>query len=194
MTREQFLLGLRKKLKRLPKSEIENIISYYNDYFEDSEKSDEEVIKELGSVSSIASQILADYAFDDKKQSRGMGHKIVLIILAIFAAPVGLPLAAAAVAILFSIVVVIGSVLLALAISVFAFFVAGVAVCIGGIAVIFQGPATSVFYIGAGFIILGLCILLVCAIKNLVPKAYLYVQHVAASLLAKFNRRNKKGE
>lgn len=194
MTREQFLMELRKKLKRLPKDEIDNVMTYYIEYFEDCDKTDEEAVRELGSPSAISSQILANYAFDDKKESGGIANKILLIILAIFAAPVALPLAIAGVGVLFAIAVAIGTVLLALIITVIAFFAAGVGVCIAGAAVIFQGPATSVFYIGAGLIILGISILCVYGIKELIPKAYLYMQDISSFVIAKLNRNKKMGE
>lgn len=194
MRREEFISELRKKLKRLPKDEIENVISYYNEYFEDCEKSDEEAIKELGSPSLIASQILADYAFDDKKEKRGFGYKILLIILAILAAPIGFPLAVAAVAVLCTIAVAVGLVVFTLGVVVIAFFIAGIGTCIGGAAVVFQGPATSIFYIGAGLVIVGLSILLSCGIKNLLPKMYLYIQNIASGLLTKFIKNKKRGE
>lgn len=194
MTREQFLMELRKKLKRLPKDEIENVMTYYKEYFEDCDKTDEEAVKELGSPSAISSQILANYAFDDKKESSGIGYKILLIVLAIFAAPVALPLAIAGVAVLFAIALSIGAVLLALIITVIAFFAAGIGACIAGAAVIFQGPATSMFYIGAGLIILGISIICVYGIKELVPKAYLYMQDISCAVIAKLNKNRNKGE
>ena len=36
MNQESFLLELKKKLRRLPKDEIDNILLYYKEYFEDS--------------------------------------------------------------------------------------------------------------------------------------------------------------
>ena len=125
MNQEQFLLDLKKRLRKLPKDEIDNILLYYKDYFEDSEKDYEEVIKDLGSTSAIASQILADYAFDDRKEKRGIGYKVLLIILAILAAPVGFPLAIAGVAILLAIAVSIGAVLLAFGAVAAGFCIAG---------------------------------------------------------------------
>lgn len=194
MNRERFLSELKKKLKKLPKDELDNILLYYRDYFEDSEKSEEEVIKELGSPSSISSQILADYAFDNTKHNQGKGGKIILIILAILAAPIGFPLAIATVVLLFAIIMVIVALLISFGAIVFAFFAAGISVCIGGAAVIFKGPATAIFYIGAGLIIVGVSILFAYGITKLLPKIYSYVQNLTAYLLAKFNRVNKKRE
>ena len=194
MKKEQFISELKRKLNRLPKDEIENVISYYNEYFEECGKDDEEVIGELGSPSLIASQILADYAFDDKKENKTWGYRILLIILAIFAAPIGLPIAIAAVCVLFAIVVSIGAVIFALGIATISIFIAGIFSCVGGLAVIFQGPATSMFYIGTGMIIVGISILFALGIKNLLPKAYLYVQDIASVLLSKFNKGKNKGE
>lgn len=190
MNQESFLLELKKKLRRLPKDEIDNILLYYKEYFEDSEKSDEEVIQELGLPSSIASQILAEYAFDDTKQNRGKGYSIFLIILAIFAAPIGIPLAIGGIILLFAMLIVIAALLICFAAVVFSFLAAGIAVCIGGVAVILESPATSIFYIGAGLVIIGLSILLAYGIKKIIPKLYSYIKDISIYLISKFNSKN----
>ncbi|MGN0143960.1 MAG: DUF1700 domain-containing protein [Clostridium sp.] len=191
MNQERFLSELKKKLRKLPKDEIDNILLYYKEYFEDSEKSEEEVIKELGSPSSVASQLLAEYAFDNTKQSHEKGFTAIFIILAILAAPIGIPFAIAAIVLLFAAIMVIGAILISFAAVIFAFFAAGVTVCIGGAAVILKGPATAIFYIGAGLIIIGLSILLAYAIKKILPRVYSYIHNICMHLIYKFNRKNK---
>ena len=58
MNREEYLKRLSFLLKDLPEEEIEDAISYYEDYFEEAGKDKEEqVIKELGSPEKIAKMI-----------------------------------------------------------------------------------------------------------------------------------------
>ena len=75
MNKAIFMSILKKKLKRLPKEELYNVTNYYEEYFQDSNKSEEEVIAELGSPSIIASQILSDYAISDKGNSLSISNK-----------------------------------------------------------------------------------------------------------------------
>lgn len=73
-------------------------------------------------------------------------------------------------------------------ITVIAFFAAGVGACIVGAAVILQGPAKSMFYIGAGLIILGISMLCIYGIKEFVPKVYFYMQNLSCAVIAKLNK------
>ena len=58
MNREEYLKRLSFLLKDLPEEEIEDAISYYEDYFEEAgEEKEEQVIKELGSPEKIARMI-----------------------------------------------------------------------------------------------------------------------------------------
>lgn len=63
MNRHEFLNKLVLELGRLPRNEVEDILAYYNEYFDDAGPENEEaVLEELGSPVKIATQIKADYA------------------------------------------------------------------------------------------------------------------------------------
>jgi uncharacterized membrane protein len=63
VNRKEFLRKLQMELYKLPRHEIDDAISYYNEYFEEAGPDQEQaVIKELGTPSKIATQIKADYA------------------------------------------------------------------------------------------------------------------------------------
>ena len=50
MNKEQFLARLEKRLRRIPQEERENIMLYYQEYFEEAgPEQEQEVIQELGS-------------------------------------------------------------------------------------------------------------------------------------------------
>ncbi|WP_416173794.1 HAAS signaling domain-containing protein, partial [Clostridium perfringens] len=44
MSKENFIDELRIKLKRLSKEEVDNVVAYYLEYFDDAEKDEAEVI------------------------------------------------------------------------------------------------------------------------------------------------------
>ncbi len=138
MNKSIFMSTLKKKLKRLPKDEIYNITNYYEEYFQDSNKSEEEVIAELGSPSIIASQILSDYAISSNGNSMSISNKILISILVILAAPIGIPLIIAGIAILFAIGICIFSVLFAASATVLAIMFSSIICIIAGSAVIFK--------------------------------------------------------
>lgn len=190
MSKEKFINELRSKLRRLPKEEVDNVIAYYLDYFEDAGKDEEEVVKELDSPSTIASQILADYAFspDTEEKKTSSLNKISLIVLSIFAAPIALPLAFAFVMVLFAMLIVVVALIFSFGAVAVALFASGIAAFVAGILVFFQGPATGIFYIGVGLIVIALGIFAGIGIKALVPNVFSVIRNMTTSFLSKFNK------
>lgn len=190
MSKEKFINELRSKLRRLPKEEVDNVIAYYLDYFEDAGKDEEEVVKELDSPSTIASQILADYAFspDTEEKKTSSLNKISLIVLSIFAAPIALPLTFAFVMVLFAMLIVVVALIFSFGAVAVALFASGIAAFVAGILVFFQGPATGIFYIGVGLIVIALGIFAGIGIKALVPNVFSVIRNMTTSFLSKFNK------
>ena len=153
MNRHDFIEELKRRLRKLPYDEIKEAVDYYEEYFDDAGiENEQSAIAELGSPSEIASQIIAGYAV---KGSKSSWRSAWLVILALLASPVAVPVALA-----------VGAVALALVISasavVFSFFAAGVAVFVGGLACIAAGIQiivlhipTTLFMIGAGLVLIG---------------------------------------
>ncbi len=77
----------------MPKEDFQDTLDYFNEFFDEKEN-DEEAIQELGSPKEAASEILATLyekeRTEDKPNTRNM---VWLTILAILAAPIGIPLA-----------------------------------------------------------------------------------------------------
>ena len=127
MNKQEFLKAIKKKLKGLPKNEIEERLSFYSEMIEDKKEegtTEEDAINELGSVDSVASEILNDNepsliekgkkVLNDVKINEAW--KIVLIIL-------GFP-------IWFSLLATVFSVLVSVCASIFAVIVSLYAVCL----------------------------------------------------------------
>jgi len=185
---------LRIKLKRLSKEEVDNVLDYYLGYFDDSEKDESEVINELGSPSTIASQILCDYAFNTNKKEKSKGglNRVVLVILSIFAAPIALPLAIALIAIVLAMTIVVGALIFSFAAVALSLLLVGVVACVVGFLIIFQHPATGMLYIGIGLIVNGFGILVAIGVKAIVPKVVIFFKHITKSFLSKLNKSKNK--
>lgn len=77
MNKEAFLKVLNKKIKKLPKEEREDILQDYEDHFLfglEEGKTEEEIVKALGSPSQIAKEILANHHLDEVSKSMTAGN------------------------------------------------------------------------------------------------------------------------
>ena len=81
MNKEAFLKVLNKKIKKLPKEDREDILQDYEDHFLfglEEGKTEEEIVKALGSPSQIAKEILANHHLDEVSKSMTAGISFVL--------------------------------------------------------------------------------------------------------------------
>jgi len=166
MNRSEFFKRLEQGLTKVSKEERDAALNYYNEYFDDAGVDNEQkVIDELGSPVQIAARIKADAAVKrlegETKPSMKKGISAVwLVIMAIFAAPIALPLAIGAAGLAIGLLAAFIGVVIALVVSVAAFFIGGVVVIFSGIAVIATSAPVAIFSIGVGLLVLGVSILL----------------------------------
>lgn len=109
MTKAEYLKQLDKRLKRLPAADYQEAMEYFEEYFaEIDEENVEEAIAELGTPKQAAAEIIGRMLDDNEpaggekaegEKKRSAGRIAALTILGICAAPIGLPLIAAALAI-----------------------------------------------------------------------------------------------
>ncbi|WP_125710309.1 DUF1700 domain-containing protein [Companilactobacillus zhongbaensis] len=164
-------------LQQLDQAERDDVVEFYREYIIDAGlDTDQAIHAKLGTPKHLARKILADYSIKmsennyqqidngsittNEKMKKNIGM-IVLIILALFASPILVPVA----------IVLIGVaaifVISAVAFTLFVVFmlalsvVIGIGMIVGGIAVIFQSFTTTIFYVGVGLAILGLDCLLI---------------------------------
>jgi uncharacterized membrane protein len=165
MNRSEFFKKLEQGLAKVSKEEREAALDYYNEYFDDAGADNEHtVIEELGSPAQIAARIKADSAVKNLEGGGTPSMKkgisaVWFVIVAIFAAPIALPLAIGAVALAIGLLAVVLGVIIALTASVAAIFIGGIVVVVSGIAVIATSIPTAVFSIGVGLLTLGLSVL-----------------------------------
>lgn len=194
MNKNQFIEELKSKLRRLPEKEIDNAISYYIEYFEDASiENDVDVVSEFGSPSSIASQILADYAIKDNKESKRFEKSgissVWFIVLAILASPIALPLAFAMIILLFVPVIVIGTLTFAFILTAGALALSGFAISFIGLSVILNDFSTAILFVGSGLILIGVGLLFLVIVLFLSSKSIKLTSSICSKLLNKFNKK-----
>ncbi|MED3802657.1 DUF1700 domain-containing protein [Lysinibacillus xylanilyticus] len=200
MNRASFLKKLQGKLQRLPAHEIDAALAYYEEYFDEAgEENEQRVIQQLGSPSHVASQIMADYALKDlEATSTSTSTKknmsaIWLIILAIISAPLSLPLLVVAIALIFSFGAVIFSVIIAIIATVLSIFFGGIVALISGFFILAQDWATALLFMGVGFIVTGLGILLFPIVARLIKTIVVVCVEALGKLFHKITKKRKEG-
>ena len=172
MTKSEFLDALRRRLSGLPRQEVEDRLAFWGEMIEDRRDaglSEEDAVRDIGSVDEIAAQIIAEVPLAKiarervKSQRRLRTWEIVLLVLG---SPIWFSLAIAA----FSVILSLYAVLWSLVISIWAVLASFAACAVGGsiAGIVFIGvgevPA-GVFLLGAGIVCAGLAILFVFGCK-----------------------------
>jgi uncharacterized membrane protein len=177
MTKKEYLNELNKALKRLPKEERENAISYYREYFEEA-GDDQNVIRELGEPKELARKILVECAEKNLDNENGKSKKNSwLVFLGMMALPISPVLIFVMAVLILCAFITIGCMIICGA----AVMVSGLMATIIGICII--GTGNSLLSIGCGltFMSLGTLILMgfiklwgwfQTAIKNRIKKIF----------------------
>ena len=174
LTKQEYLLQLESKLTALPERERTNALNYYRDYLSNTED-EAAAIANLGTPGDVAAEIFASYvkrAAQEPPQptapapsvSRAPGYSEersglpwwLIVVIAIFAAPVIIGLGGG----LFGILVGIGASVIAFVASGFAMLITGAASVALAIPVMFQDTGFGLLVAGSGLVLLGLGILL----------------------------------
>ena len=174
MPKQEFLDTLREKLSTLPKKEVEERLSFYeemiNDRIEEG-RSEEDAVSDIGRVEDITTQIIADIPFlKIAKERIKMERRLKTweIVLLAVGSPIWLSLGAVLVAITVSLYAVLFSLVVS-AWAVFVAFVAGGAFgIVYGLGLVFTGNVLSgMFLFGGACACVGLSIFLFFASKRI---------------------------
>lgn len=98
MNKTEYMEELARRLRHLPKEDFQKAIDYYEEYFADAGVENEaQVIEDLGTPEFAAKQIVTNIAINNTKEptkdvKKGL-NAVWVGILALFAAPIALPLA-----------------------------------------------------------------------------------------------------
>ena len=165
MSREEYLRALSRELRRLPKDEYEKAMDYYVEYFEEAgPEKEQEIIADLGEPKEVAAQIIMDAAMErmDKPQKsmRRRLSTVWVVILAVCAAPIALPLALGMLAAAGGVLMAAAAMLVCVLVLIAGAFAAGVVSVVGGIILMFSQHLASAFAItGMGLAVIGLSVL-----------------------------------
>ncbi len=175
MTKDEFIDQLRKNLSGLPKEEIDDRISFYEEMIDDKIQDgykEEDVISDLGSPDKVAREIIGDVPLRKIIKERVTPKRslkaweIVLIILGF---PIWFPLVLAILIIFLSGFIVIWSLMLSIVVVDISFVTAGGgAIGVGFMTFFNSSKSFGIFEAGAGLLAIGIGLLLVFATKSII--------------------------
>jgi len=177
MNRTDFMNQLEHNLRKLPKDEILEALQYYEDYFDDIGKENEkQALINLGNPQKVAAQIKAEYYINTAKESpnsvkTGLST-IKIVALAIFASPIALPLAGAAVIVAVSLLICVFALLASLLICGVAFAAVGICSVVCSVPMVFVHFFNAVALLGGGMFSLGAGYLLTIGAINMSKLTY----------------------
>ena len=113
MTKKEFILALRRRICRLPRTEQKERISFYSEIIDDKIEeglSEAEAVADVGSVEEIAKQILSDASYDKGVKTRKKAVSSWQIVLLIIGSPIWLPILISVFAVTWSVVITLWAV------------------------------------------------------------------------------------
>jgi len=169
MNRAQFLKELRRALESLPFEEREAAITYYEEYFDEAgPEREQETIASLGTPAEIAASLRVEYATKaPPKTVKEGGTKAWMIIVAIFAFPVAIPLMIGLGGAMLGLFGAFFAVVVSLGAATVALFFAGIVTIIGSFGVLVASPVSFLFFLGLGLAALGLSVFLGFAVSRI---------------------------
>ncbi|HKM22501.1 MAG TPA: DUF1700 domain-containing protein [Lachnospiraceae bacterium] len=198
MTKEQYLELLRKKLKRLPKEDFDRALEYFEEYF--AEAGDENItqaIEDLGTPQMAADQIIREFAIgnsnsgDAKKDVRKGINGVWIVILAIFASPIALPLVIGIVAVLLALVVAVVSLFVAIGLSGVALIITAPVAIIGAFATMADSLPVALVCIGIALVSIACGILTIYATYLLIRRFLYWIVLVFGKMFAKGEKKDE---
>ncbi len=198
MTKEEYLEQLRYKLRKLPKEEFDKAIDYFEEYFADAgEENTAQAIENLGSPQVAADQIITELAIDNSSSKAAKNNVkkgfngVWIVILAIFASPIALPIVISVVTLLLAFVIVVVALLAAFGLTGIAFSISAPVALIGGFTTMIHSFPVALVCFGLGLFFLAIGVLIVYA-SYLLLRRFLY--WIVVIFGKKFARGGKKDE
>ncbi len=174
MNREQFLRELKYKIRNLPQEEIDNALSYYNEYFDDAGAENEsKAITELGSPSRIADELISEFATVNVTQKpNNVKNRLSVFwiaVAAVCASPILVPLSFAFIMVVFALGFAGFMVIFAFGLAAFMIAVAGILMFAVSLVTLFTHFPTGLMLLGLALITTGigtiLCVFISAATK-----------------------------
>lgn len=196
MNREIYMERLKHRLKRLPREDYDRAVAYFTEYFDEAGPEQEaQAIEDLGSPELAADQIIRDFAVENAAEpAKGVRRSFSALwigILAIFAAPVALPLALAFGIVILSMVLVVVSLLASLFLVAVSLAVSALPCILVGVWLMFTAFADGLATTGLGLVLLG-CGILFTMLSSLLGKWCLRGMTYLFGTIVKGGRRYEK--
>lgn len=219
MSKNEYLERLRNQLQNIPNDEVNNIVEYYREYFEDAGVENEEnVMKELGSPESLAARISNDYTgkeagngsaefynYTDGRnassnqysqakpyQNKRNGEKNVVLwaIIAVLTFPLWFSVGVTALALLFAFAVAIASIIFACVVSAAALACGGIFSIVMGFPLLLTSAPNAVAAFGCGFLFLGVSALLFAAFLGMFQGCRKAISYISRRKRGRMNEKN----
>lgn len=163
MTREEYLTRLQYNIASLPPLEVQNIMQYYREYFDDAgEENLYNVMQELGTPEQLAQKIRAGYSvpYPQPQPAKSGTNAALIAVIAVLTSPIWLVAGIVAASLIFALFVIVFSVIFSVGIVGIALTGAGLFVFIMGFPTLFIHVPTGIMLIGAGLILVAVGLLI----------------------------------
>ena len=182
MNRAEFMNALNGALNGLPQAEIDKAREYYDELFSDgleAGRTEEDICAGLDHPEVIAGRIRGELGLQYEAQSGPQQPQqpqkktklALIIVLAVFAIPIGAPILIAVAATLFALLVALTSVIFAVVVSMIAVGAAGIGLFVISLYTLFSGGfLAGLALLGASLICIGISILGVILCASVLPK------------------------
>ena len=196
MNKAEYMKCLEHRLRRLPKEDYNKAIEYFEEYFEEAGPEQEsQAIEDLGRPEMAADQIIRDFAVENADQpTRNVkkGFSAIWVgVLAIFAAPIGLPLALAFGIVALAFIVVVIAVIFAILCTAVTLGASSIPCIFISFWFMFTSPANGVATLGMGLMGIGVGIWVVMGCIALC-KWFLNAMTKIFAKIARGGRRHEK--
>lgn len=188
MTRTEYLNQLEKHLRALPKADYIEAMDYFTEYFDEAGDDNEQaVMLELGTPREASNEIITNILdkklATDKKGPRTRAQIVWISLLAIFAAPLGIPVLLALLAFLLALIVLICSLFIAAIAVDFALILVSATFLWESITLIPTALPVLLMGFGTGLAALGAAILLGLLIWLLLKLSYRFILFLIRKLI-----------
>lgn len=192
MTSAEFLYELRKRLRKLPSEEIDQAMSYYEEYFAEAGPAGEAaLIGRLGTPAQVAANTISDYAMKSVNDEPVVYKKdssiktMWIVILSVVASPIAVPLAIALVAVVFSLLIVLFSLFFSLFVTALGLTLTGVIATVLSIIGLFSVPLEAITILGSALVCLALGVALGLGTIKLTQLTIKGITKIFAKILGK---------
>lgn len=164
MSKQEYIHQLKAKLKGLDEKEIEDAITYCEEYFDDAgEGNEEQVIKDLGTPGKFAAQLKAESIIREEetgtKKKNSAFRNFWIVLIGLCALPLAFPILLVVAIILFTVFIIALSLLFALVVSAFAIITSGFPLLVNAFLHL-DAPGNALIAAGGGLFCIGLALLL----------------------------------